>query len=227
MDDRAKAIKVLEEKLAQANKRLEAACKALEPKHKGGEVEEYHAAHAELMLAERGLAAAKEQEYAIPMEFPYAWSIGAPLPYLLQNDYRTFVTFLLREHDPNWDGSYVKVVDPASSSPHSIAVVEFKLCHATRMGAPNDEVFHGHPLDGKGMEPYTAQEVVNSRWLAEIEAINSVHSCYDPDSWKSLHHYVFWFHDSTFECVAESFEVETFDKTIPEILADLSDRLIE
>src|SRR5437667_12297618 len=34
---------------------------------------------------------------------------GAPLPYLLQNDYRTFVAFFLRDVDPNWDGTYVTV----------------------------------------------------------------------------------------------------------------------
>lgn len=227
MENRTEAIQELEKKLTQASKRVEAACKALQPKHKGGEWEEYHAAHAELMRAERELAAARNEQYAVPLDFPYAWDIGAPLPYLLQNDYRTFVTFLLREHDPNWDGTYVNVVDPASASPHSVAVVELKRCYATKMGAPNDEVFHGHPLHGKGMEAYKAQEVINSRWLTEIEAINSVHSCYDPNHWKDLHHYVFWFHDSSFECITESLEVETFNKTIPEILTELCSRLVE
>lgn len=227
MDNRTENIRELEKKLTQANIRMEAACKALQPKHKGGEWEEYHAAHAEQLLAERELAAAKNEEYAVPLDFPYAWDVGAPLPYLLQNDYRTFVTFLLREDDPSWDGTYVNVVDPASTSPHSVAVVEFKQCHATKMGAPNDEVFHGHPLHGKGMEAYEAQEVINSRWLAEVEAINSVHSCYNPDHWKALHHFVLWFHDSTFECAAESFDVETFDKTIPDILTELCNRLVE
>lgn len=96
MDNRAN-IQELEKNLAKATERLKAACKALEPKHKGGEWEEYHAAHAEQMIAERELAAAKCEEYAVPLSFPYAWDVGAPLPYLLQNDYRTFVTFLLRE----------------------------------------------------------------------------------------------------------------------------------
>ena len=222
-----KSVEGLERQLHLAVQRVQSACKALQKEHTGGEWEEYRAANDEQMRAERELAAAKGDQYAVNLEFPCAWDIGAPLPYLLQNDYRTFVTFLLREHDPNWDGTYVNVVDPGSSSSHSIAVVEFRRCHAAKMGAPNDEVFHGHALHGKGMESYKAQEVINSKWLSEIEAVNSVHACYDPKLWKSLHHYVFWFHDSTFECIAESFDVETFDKSIPEVLADVSERLVE
>lgn len=145
----------------------------------------------------------------------------------MKNDYRTFITFLLRARDPNWDGTYVTVRDPASSTPLSVAVVEFKRCHAAKLGAPNDEVLNGHPLYGKGLDSYTAQEVINSRWLAEIEATNSVHSCYKPEHWKDLHHYVFWFHDSTFECIAGAFAVETFDKSLTDVLSDVCKRLVE
>ena len=63
-----------------------------------------------------------------------------------------------------------------------------------------------------------AQEVIHSLWLAEIEAINSVHRCYDASSWNSLHHYVLWFHDSTFECIAESFAIELHSESLTKIL---------
>jgi len=35
--------------------------------------------------------------------------------------------------------------------------------------------------------------------------MNSVHRCHDPETFKALTHYIFTFHDSTFECVAASF----------------------
>ena len=217
----------LERALREANTRLDRACKALAPVHKGGEEEEFDAALRELLAAERALAAARGEEHAVSIEFPVEWDTGAPIPCLLQRDNRTFVTFFLKEHDPNWDGTYVTVREPSDSQPQRIAVVEFKHCHSAKMGSPNDEVHNGHPLHGKGLDSYTAQEVVNSRWLAEIEAINSVHSCYKPEHWKDLHHYVLWFHDSTFECLAESFQVETYNKSLSEILSGICELLLD
>jgi len=58
---------------------------------------------------------------------------------------------------------------------------------------------------------YTAQIVRNSRWLVELEKINSVHRGYRPEAWRDLNHYIFWFHDETFECIAESYKLELFN----------------
>lgn len=224
-----KSLAELEQELADANKRAERAWKSLSNNfsHDGPQWEEYAAANHDVLSAERRLAAAKDEEHVVPVGFPVQWDTGAPCPYLLKNDYRTFVTFFLREHDPDWDGTYVSIRNPASSEPASIAVVEFKHCLAAKMGSPNDEVHDGHPWAGKGLDSYTAQEVIHSRWLAEIEAINSVHRSYDASLWQSLHHYVLWFHDSTFECIAESFEIELHSESLTKILADLCERLLD
>ena len=82
-----------------------------------------------------------------------------------------------------------------------------------------------HPLNGKGSAPYTAQRVVNSRWIKELEAINSVHHGYRPEMWRELNHYIFWFHDSTFECVAQSFKVEVHRLRFREVLGLMVERL--
>jgi hypothetical protein len=128
--------------------RLERAVQALAPKHKGGELEEFAAAQEALLEAERALAAAQNEPHAVPIEFPVQWDTGAPLPYLLQNDYRTFLVFFLRDVDPEWDGTYVNIRHAYNPSPSNLAVVEFKRCICTKIGTPNDEVFHGHPLNG-------------------------------------------------------------------------------
>src|SRR5262249_46337690 len=116
--------------------------------------------------------------------------------------------------------------DPAAEQLESLGLVEFEFCCSARLGAPNDEVFKGHPLDRRGREPYSAQRVVNSRWLKELEAINSVHSLYRPESWRDLTHFIFWFHDSTFECVARSYAVKTHRTTFRALLGLMVDRLI-
>lgn len=217
----------LEAALSSAQLRLEIAAKALAPKHKGGEIEEYWSAHALVLDLERKLAAAKGKQYAVPIDFPVQWDVGAPLPHLLQNDYKTFLLFLLRDVDPRWDGTTVTSKSPADTAAKGIAIIEFKRCMATMMGTPNDEVLHGHPLHGHGLVSYTAQRVINSEWIETLRSINSVHHCYRPDFWKSLNHYVLWFHDCSFECVAESFDLQTVDSNIGDVLATLCARLIE
>jgi len=195
------SIPEIEERLTSARERLRRAAEALAPKHKGGEWEEYWASHEAVLRLERELAAAKGEEHAVPLAFPVRWDAGAPLPQLLRNDYRCLLAFYVREDDPGWDGSRVRVVDPGSGEAESLALVEFAGCVSARLGSPNDEVFEGHPLHGKGLDGYTAQEVVNSRWLAELEAINGVHHYYDPAFWRRRNHPTLWFHDSTFESI--------------------------
>jgi hypothetical protein len=215
-----------EHSLKIARERLDQAVRALAPKHRGGEWEEYETANQAVLLLERQLASLKGDEFAEPVEFPVKWDVGAPMPHLFVNDYRALLSFLISEPDPNWDGTSVRITDPRSSEAEPLALVEFEGSRSAKLGAPNDEVFDGHPLSGKGLESYRAQRVVNSRWLKELEAINSVHRMYQPETWRDLHHFVFWFHDTTFECVARSFQVETYRESLKEMLGRMLSRLI-
>lgn len=216
----------LESKLAEANTRLKKASAALAPKHKGGEVEEFHAAQQEVLGLEREVAAFKNEPHAVPSGFPFTWDVGAALPHLLCSDYQTFLAFYVNDPDPNWDGSYVTVVDPSSSEPASLCLVTFNRSVSAKLGHPNDEVMSGHPLYGRGLEPYSAQIVKNSPWIAEVARTNSVHHNDHPEHWKSLIHYVFWFHDSTFECLAESYEVEVSSESMAELLRRVQAKLL-
>ncbi len=219
------SMKQLELQLASAQQRIERATAALVAKHKGGEWEEWEAAYQALLPLERAVAAVKGEEYADALDFPVRWCTGAPLPHLIVNDHKTFLIFLVNRPDPNWDGSYVTLKNPADQATESLALVEFIHCASTKFGDPNDEVFSGHPLHGKGMDAYRAQVVRNSRWLTELERINSVHSQYKPERWRDLNHYIFWFHDNTFECAAESFKVELFNESFSDLLARACQRL--
>ena len=178
------------------------------------------------MSAERELAAAKGEQYAVSLDFPVKWDTGAPLPHLFCSDRRTYLTFYVAEPDPNWDGSYVTVKHSGSGETELLALVEFSRCECAKLGSPNDEVFEGHPLYGRGQDGYSAQRVLNSRWLAEIESVNKVHRCYNPNRRKDLNHYIFWFHDSTFECIAKSYSVEVFQESMREMLRRVSDLLV-
>jgi hypothetical protein len=193
-------------RLADARARMERASAALRGKHQGGEWAEFDAAHDELLEAERARALALGEECATAcFEFP-SWDVGAPLPHLLSGARGEVLIYIVKEVDPTWDGSWARVADTREAAP--IAVVRFKRLRAVRLGAPNDEVISGHPLYGRGLAAYRAHIVANSRWVQELQKINSVHSQYDPARWVAARHYLLAFHDETFECVADGVETE-------------------
>jgi hypothetical protein len=165
--------------------------------------------------AEREAARAKGQEYAVPCDLGVSWETGAPMPHLLCAGHRAFLVFLLREPDPA----------RASGAAEPLALVEFRGA-TVKLGSPNDEVLHGHPLYGKGLVAYGAHYVMNSRWLRELEEINKVHSRYDPAHWKELKHYLFAFHDETFECLARGHEVQIHRTSMKDLVALAAQRMV-
>jgi hypothetical protein len=62
----------LEQRLAAARARRDAALKTLAPKHRGGEVEEFRSAQQALLAVEREIAASKNEEHAVPLPEPLA-----------------------------------------------------------------------------------------------------------------------------------------------------------
>jgi hypothetical protein len=217
----------LKQKLEKAIEREKLAAAALAKKHLGGEWEEYNAASKEVLMLEREIAAENNEEYAVRIDFPVQWDTGAPLPHLFINDYCAYLSFYIYEPDPKWDGTYVNVVNPSDKAPASLALVEFKSCSIAKLGAPNDEAFYGHPLEGKGLEGYAPLVVKNSKWLEEIKSINKVHEYYKEEHWLNRNHYLFGFHDSTFECIADSFEVSLYNTNMASLMEIICKKMLE
>ena len=202
----------LERTLVEAKQQVTHAAERVRGKHKGNELADYRSAHERLLEAER--AVARGEEYATPCPGFPAWDIGAPLPHLLSGSRGTILVYFVSEPDPAWHGTAVRVVDVADEEVASIAAVRFTLVTAVRMGAPNDEVISGHPLYGRGLSAYRAHSVINSRWIKDLQAINSVHSQYDAAHWTRRNHYLLAFHDETVECVADGFRAEVKRTTL-------------
>lgn len=217
----------LESMLEEAEARLQRAVDALRPRHRGVEVEEFKQAQEAVLAIQRDRAAARGEPYAVPVAFPVEWDSGAPLPVMLVSDQKTLLLFRVRVPNPAWDGSYATPVSLDDPESERLALVEFTRCASAKLGSPNDEVFHGHPLHGHGFEGHRALKVISSPWLQELRSINEVHSQFRPDSWSRLTHFILPFHDSTFECVAESFTVDVVCMPTAQALAELCRRVIE
>lgn len=168
-----------------------------------------------------------KKEEAIKISFNPKWSGGAPLPHLLQSELKTFLVYYIQTIDPNWDGTYVNVKDPSSDIEDSIAIVEWMGCRGAMLGGLNDEAISGHRLYNSGLKGvgYDAFIVKNSKWIEELRKGNSIHPYHKDEAFSKLNHYILLFHDTTFECIAESFKVEKVKDSMPEVLKSVAQRL--
>ena len=116
---------------------------------------------------------------------------GAPLPTILANENKLLLLFhkIFQK-----DNEVIRII--------------FKNYVSFKFGLPSEDSSEGHPYSKYGLGSEDVVEVINSDWIKEIDKIEQSSEDYDKDRFNKLKHYIFLFHDSTFECIAESFEIE-------------------
>ena len=131
--------------------------------------------------------------------------VGAPMPMILCGENFLHLAYILRSQ---------------LMEEEACALVGFDRPYAHMFGPPNDEAFHGHPLASRGLRPNSAFEVSNSSWIRELARMNSVHPYHKPERFAEFKHFIFAFHDSTFECVAKGFEISRHIGSVSRILRE-------
>ncbi len=144
-------------------------------------------------------------------------SVGAPCPMVLVGEHHLNLAYFLEARPPGWDGTTVRIVGE-NSSDEPVALVKFARAYAHMFGPPNDEAFKGHPLASRGLRPYGVYEIRDSSWLRRLESMNAVHPYHRPELFARYHHFIFAFHDTTFECIAESFQVTVHTGSVTSVL---------
>ena len=136
---------------------------------------------------------------------------------ILAGAHHLHLAYLIENRPEEWDGTTVRALD-AGSPGEPVALVEFSRAYAHMFGPPNDEAFSGHPLASRGLSPYGVYEVLHSSWIRGLERMNAVHPHHRPEPFASYRHFVFAFHDTTFECVAIDFRMSRHAGSVEEVL---------
>lgn len=134
-------------------------------------------------------------------------SVGAPCPAVIADEHHLSVIYL-QETPEYLAGTSEGIVWPANNE-ESIVAVTFTSARAYYHGSPNDEAFSGHPLYSRGLHPYGAYEILNSTWRSNLMTMNRVHPRHRDENYSDFRHFVLAFHDSTFECIARSYAIDT------------------
>jgi hypothetical protein len=214
-------VKPFEERLREARKNAEA---IPYPKTRA-EYEQWEAARSKVLEIEREAALARNEECALKWDLPLLLHPVAT-PTLISDAFRSILLVPLKQKEA-WAEALKSYAEWATFDDAPYATLDFDLCHVATLGYPNDEALWGHPLQGKGMESYSAHIIENSRWKAELEVINKAHPNHNPEQWRKLKHFFISFHDCTFQCLAEDYKVsktsEPYGHLISQIMTTPSD----
>jgi hypothetical protein len=159
---------------------------------------------------------AAPSELAEPLPISFRCDVGAPMPTFVQTDYGAFLLFYLAAETPTRDWSSVNIRDLTRD--RGVAMIQFKWCVAFMWG-PGEERLHTHRLWGKGLGRYGGYVVQHSTWIEGLARLKAQNPNRESEiDWSQFKHYIFTFHDGSFEIVAETFIVRTFVASINEVL---------
>ncbi len=137
--------------------------------------------------------------------------VGAPLPLIICDEMQLYLAY--------------SVQTPITEN-ESIAIVTFNRPYCHMFGPPNDEAFIGHPLAGRGLQLYSASEVFHSSWIRQLERMNAVHQYHSPERFLAgKRHFIFAFHDSTFECIAHDYAIAVMPGSMETALAQITEMM--
>jgi hypothetical protein len=149
-------------------------------------------------------------EHTLQLDLGIHWSAGAPTPTVLADETDVYLVFDLAETEGESSKS---------------GLITWRHCVAMTFGFPNDEAQHGHRLwRGKDEQPpfYAAVEVADSAWIEELRNTERVHPRPSEAPFSEARHFVLFFHDSTFECIAHGYEVERRQESAEDVVAKLA-----
>lgn len=127
-------------------------------------------------------------------------NVGAPLPIILSDERSTILLFYLEGSHVNSNDESPRSVSQESSD-MNVCAISFLGSYDQRFGPPDENEIYFHPMASIGLEPYSAFELAPSEWADKMTFTND------------LRHYIFTFHDSTFEILARSYSIEVIRET--------------
>ena len=191
-------IEKLEEELVKASKQLR------EVQAERGSTARQLDAFDRLAKAQRALAKAKGEEYAAPYDIGFVPEAAVSEPAFFQTERASLLTFSAVREKANWrreDAGY--------------GLVEIVHCCTSSFGGPGDEDIEKDPA-------YGVFEIVNSRWKRLLSEHGGLYFPGTPGP--GQRHFVFTFHDSTFQCIASDLRCMTLEPPFENVLAEVRKR---
>jgi hypothetical protein len=156
----------------------------------------------------------QKQDKVVRFDIGFEPEAAVSGPVLLQTDGNAFLTF-----------NAVRMIPNGNRGAVGTGIIELQRCKVTKFGYPNDEALGGHPLYKHGLAAYGVFEVLSSSWIQQMTEQNRV--CFPRTSDSKMRHFIFTFHDSTFECVADGLRATLSTEPYEQIFRQISQRVFQ
>ena len=154
-----------------------------------------------------------ELDEVVPFDIGFVPDGPMSDPILLQNEWNAFLIFnavqWTTDHERGKEGTGIIEIDGS----------------ITKFGYPNHDVLGGHSLFKHGLRYSGVFEVIGSTWIQQLDAQNRI-IFPDSDIFSERRHFVFTFHDSTFECIARDIQAILSNEPFEQIYEDITERLL-
>ncbi len=124
------------------------------------------------------------------LDLSFEMDVGAPNPMIFSDESDLLVLF------------YV-----SGQKDTEMTLALFRNYASYKFGLPREDCIPNHPLYKYGLERFGFFEAGDSSWIKEIKKINKEDHAFSKEYFDNLKHYIFTFHDSTFECVSKDFSI--------------------
>jgi hypothetical protein len=151
------------------------------------------------------------------LEFPEP-DVGAPYPTIFSREHQLILAYYSTFEDEQWDGIYTNVVNAETES--ALVLVTFEKPIAQKQSLYPDEETYGK-YEELGIEPYAFYEILDSAWINELKEIAKPNKNHWPGRLDGARHFICIFHDSSFECIAQSYSWEIQQKSIKNGIIDI------
>jgi hypothetical protein len=140
---------------------------------------------------------------------------GAPAPKILASDTDLYLIFYSAEILSKKSFNSIERRDVINDE--GVGLVMFENYQAFKFGVPGDEILESHPLFKVGLKYYKGQILDESPWVKELSEMNKVHPYHNSSKFLDHKHYIFTFHDSTFECIAQNYSLDYHKKSMYDV----------
>jgi len=147
------------------------------------------------------------EETDIPSPVP-----GAPLPSILATEERLLLSYYSEIRPFSMSSNRPVLVNEGFKG--TVVIVDFLSPAAFFSVALSNETLEAHPLAYRGLLSNRVFRVENSSLIRRLITAQYVHPRPFPGAYESSRHYIFTFHDSVFEAVADGVSVRTFPGSI-------------
>jgi hypothetical protein len=150
----------------------------------------------------------ESKEYAKVIKWKPEFELSYPEQRVFSSSWKTILTYVAK--DNTWGRG-------------QLVLVEFDST-ACKFWPADVEVFGGLPLYRRGISMNSAHVIKNSKWIQELDKVNSVHPNYRPMS-KEYKHFLLLFRENVFECIAKGYKIEIF-KSLEKLMQEVGKRMI-